>query len=146
MRAGRERRPIVDRLQDFLREEGLSGGTSLGTGPIMDSSATPFSVTVTSSVVSGIAVLGGDGVGDGGGDADGVGDWVRRDLCGSPGVADKGGALLSRLSIIISWELKRTLIEIMIIAVVIVSGSKPKALNRTSFPSAAVAPPQLVGS
>ena len=69
MRAGRERRPIVDRLQDFLREEGLSGGTSLGTGPIMDSSAAPFSVTVTSSVVSGTDVLGGDG--DGGRCGDG---------------------------------------------------------------------------
>ena len=85
----------MDLFQDFLREEGLSEGASIGTDPLMDSSAMPFSVIVASSVVSGIAAL------------DGVGECVRRDLCGSPGMGDKGGALLTILSIIIALELKK---------------------------------------
>ena len=88
IRAGSERRPIVDLLQDFLREGGLSEGTSLGTDAITDSSVMTFSAIVASSAVSGMA--------------GGVGDWVRRDLCGTPGVGDKGGALLTMLSIIIA--------------------------------------------
>ena len=96
IRAGSERRPIVDLLQDFLREGGLSEGTSLGTDAITDSSATTFSVIVASSVMTFSAIVASSAV------SGGVGDWVRRDLCGTPGVGDKGGALLTMLSIIIA--------------------------------------------
>ena len=99
IRAGSERRPIVDLLQDFLREGGLSEGTSLGTDAITDSSATTFSVIVAPSVMTFSAIVASSAVS---GMAGGVGDWVRRDLCGTPGVGDKGGALLTMLSIIIA--------------------------------------------
>lgn len=90
MRAGSDCRPVVDLLQDTLRAERLGGGPSLGSDPSKVSSAMAFSVMVAPSAGSGTVVV------------DGVGDWVRGDLCGDPGICDVGGHLLTTLSTIIA--------------------------------------------